>query len=135
MATTVNFKILSILFFISIQIMLRVGTFNCQGLLDDTKKLDLVKDFCEYRLDVLCIQETHLKNDGFEKLALNSSENENIDFFYSGNEQSNYGVGIMVRNNVLCSFKKINERICYLENKCGNRTLVIICGYMHQHQM
>lgn len=108
--------------------MLQIGTFNCQGLLDETKKDLLVRDFCEYNLDILAVQETHMKNHGIEKFH---REGKHLDFFYSGNDTSNHGVGIFVNSKLPCKFKHINERICYVEIKIENenRILYIISAY------
>ena len=47
---------------------IRVGPFNCQGLLHKKKKQFLIKDFLNYKLDVLCIQETHNKETDLKRL-------------------------------------------------------------------
>ena len=40
---------------------MRIGTFNVRGLLLDGKREQLAVDFENYNLDVLCIQEKHLR--------------------------------------------------------------------------
>ena len=40
---------------------MRIATFNVRGLSLEEKRQSLATDFYNYRLDVLCIQETHLR--------------------------------------------------------------------------
>ena len=40
---------------------MRIGTFNVRGLILEEKQKQIAEDFEKYKLDVLCIQETHLR--------------------------------------------------------------------------
>ena len=42
----------------------RFATFNCQGLLNKVKQMDIADDFCHHRLTGMMIQETHLQGHG-----------------------------------------------------------------------
>ena len=46
---------------------MRIATFNVRGISLEDKKHNLATDFKKYRLDALCIQETHLKGTGLEE--------------------------------------------------------------------
>lgn len=116
---------------------IRVGTFNCQGLLNEQKKQFLIKDFINYKIDVLCIQETHNKETGFEEIISNET-GKKFNLFNSGNgEKSVNGVGFLVENTKLVDFKPINDRVCQMKSRiCGTKNnnsnnLVIINAYAY----
>ena len=105
---------------------MRIGTFNARGLLLEEKKQHLAQDFLNYKLDVLCIQETHLR--GTSTLDLKGEKGESLKLFYTGSEaDSHHGVGILVENNRKVLFKRINDRICYI--KLIDKLITVICAY------
>ena len=76
---------------------MRIGTFNVRGLLLDEKREQVAVDFENYNLDVLCIQETHLR--GTDTLNLKGEKGKSLKLFYTGSEtDSHHGIGILVEN-------------------------------------
>ena len=103
----------------------RFCTFNCQGLLNTTKKTLQPDDFKSYRLSAMAIQETHLRNSGVHTLT--STTGEVLYLYYSGNKvKSRNGVGIIVNTNTKVSFKRISDIICMLTRKFDDKNQVTI---------
>ena len=101
---------------------MRIGTLNVRGIKQGEKQTDLATDFKEYKLDVLCIQETHIRDKGRKTLA------GNVELFYTGPSNHSYhGVGIAVSAKRKPVFKEINERICY--TRLTTDRITVICAY------
>ena len=93
---------------------MQIGTFNVRGLILEEKREQVAVDFENYNLDVLCIQETHLR--GTSTLKLKGEKGKSLKLFYTGPEtDSHHGVGILVESNRKIIFNRINDRICYLK--------------------
>ena len=92
----------------------KLGTFNVRGLTKDVKQGQLSNDMSKYKLDVLCIQETKMKDlinidiDGGNRLICLESKS------------GHYGNGFMVakkwKNNIY-KFWRVNDRIAVLQLK------------------
>ena len=96
--------------------MKRICTYNCQGLLDKSKQRLIADDFKEYRLKVMLVQETHMKNEGM--LNLSSTDGEKYNLYYSGHKsKSIHGVGIIVCNKTKVRFTPVSDRICMVTIK------------------
>ncbi len=111
---------------------LRVGTFNCRGLKQEIKKKNILTDLECYKLDVLALQETHLKGSGVTTLTSNNGKQ--YDFYYGGVEETrkgkiNGGVGIIISKDFKADFKPINERICMATIQINNRKHTVISAY------
>ena len=75
-----------------------IGTFNVRGLLEEDKKTQLATDFENYKLDLLCIQETHFG--GTSTLNLKDKKVKFLELFYTGpKDHSHNGVGILIEKN------------------------------------
>ena len=110
---------------------MRISTWNLRGL--DTK--ELVKDLHSYKLDILCVQETHLR--GTDTIKLDNK----YTLYYTGAENSSHhGIGIIIKNNCQAKFKRIDDRICLIEIELDkliedkkeinkNRKLTVISAY------
>ena len=95
----------------------KIGTFNTQGLLDNNKKHLLIKDFEQYNLSVLCVQETHNRHTGVEEIKSEES-GKTYHLYNSGNEKSSHqGVGFLVETNKDIKFTPIDDRICQISTK------------------
>ena len=90
----------------------------------------------KYKLDYLCLQETHLKESG--EIDINSNTGRKLKLFYSGiniedktkSKLRNYaGVGILVDKNFTGYFTKISDRLCYIKFQNKNRSFYIISCY------
>ena len=105
---------------------MRRGTFNVRGLILEEKREQVAVDFENYNLDVLCIQETHLR--GTSTLKLKGEKGKSLKLFYTGPEtDSHHGVGILVESNRKILFNRINDRICYV--KLVEENVAVICAY------
>ena len=108
----------------------KIGTFNCQGLVTSKVKLSmLADDFEKKHIDILAIQETHLKEHGIMDISSNSGKQ--YKFYYSGHKtKSVNGVGIIVNSQRKIEFEPISDRICQLTTKINdNQKLNFICAY------
>ena len=63
---------------------MRIGSFNARGLILEEKQKQLAEDFENYNLDVLCIQETHLR--GTSTLNLKREKGRSLKLFYTGTD-------------------------------------------------
>ena len=107
-----------------------LGSFNCQGLLtSEAKRRTLADDFERKNLDILAVQETHLRNDGVIELL--SFSNKRYKLYYSGSKtESERRVGFIVDSSRKVEFLPISDRICKLTTKINNTdTLEIVCAY------
>ena len=121
---------------------MRIGTWNLRGLKLADKRQHLANDINTYKLDILTVQETHLK--GTDQIELptpnNNTNNRNNDrytLYHTGSDNnSHHGVGIIIKNNTNAHFKRITDRICTLTvdlNEITNnnikRKITIISAY------
>ena len=107
----------------------RICTFNCQGLLDESKKRLIADDFKSYGITAMLLQETHMKGHGVQTLT--STNGEKCYLYYSGHESKSInGVGIVVETKSKVNFRHISSRICMLTNKISNsRQISLISAY------
>src|SRR5437899_1121772 len=91
--------------------LLRIGTLNVRGLRNELKRTTIASDIEKYKLDILLIQETHIKNT--EIFEIKSNKNSKYIVYNSGGG-SFRGVGIITRSDLECSFIPVNDRICYI---------------------
>ena len=89
----------------------KLGTFNVRGLTQDYKQEQLSRDMSNYNLDVLCIQETKIKE------LINIDIDNNRLICLESNSQ-HHGNGFMVskkwKNNIY-KFWRVNDRIAVLQ--------------------
>jgi len=114
--------------------ILNIGTLNCNGINYNLKETMLGTDFENYKLDVLSLQETHLKGNGIKDIY--SVKGRKYILYYSGidensKERNFSGVGILVREDADTTFHPISDRLCYLEYNINNVKWNIICTYAH----
>ena len=106
----------------------KVGTFNAQGLLSETKQMLLADDFHNYKMKAIMVQETHMKGQGI--LDIKSSKGKTARLYYSGHSsKSNHGVGILVAPETQCEFFPISERIIMLKIKNEKIHINLISSY------
>ena len=87
----------------------RICTFNCQGLIDESKKRLIADDFKSYGLTMI-LQETHMKCHGIQ--ILTSTTGEKCYLYYSGHKNKSInGVGIVVEAKSKVNFRPI-ESVC-----------------------
>lgn len=110
---------------------MKVSTYNCQGLLSNNKKQFLIQDFDKYKIDILCLQETHDRESGLEEIISNTTGKRYHLYKSGNNKKSNNGVAFLVNESRNISFLPINDRICKLTTTISNQThnLVVICCY------
>ena len=73
----------------SCAVKMKVGTLNCQGLIQQSmKKQQLADDIEKYRMEVLAIQQTHLKESGVETITSSSGKKMLFTLFRAQNEVS-----------------------------------------------
>ena len=88
-----------------------MGTFNVRGLNAETKKEHLDEDLTNYKMDIICLQETKIK-EGTDVYLKNSR------LITLPTETGHYGNGFIVRKNregEIHRVWKVNERICVLQ--------------------
>ena len=88
-----------------------VGTFNVHGLKSNIRKEHLVKDLEQYKLDIICLQETKIVNE----LDINIGHSRLVNFKPNC---VHYGSGFLISNKVNSSIlhkEQIYDRICYLD--------------------
>ncbi len=81
----------------------------------------------KYKLDILGVQEHHMKGTGV--IDIKSSDNKNVyEFYYTGpKENQHHGVGIVAKKELFADYKPISDRICmatiWIEGEKGNYVL------------
>ena len=110
---------------------MRIASFNVRGLTLDEEKQSIATDFINYKLDVLCIQETHLE--GTKTLELKGEKGNKVRLFHTGSDKHKYhGIGIIVDSDRKTLFKRISDRICFV--KLIDCNVVVICAYSPTNQ-
>ena len=109
---------------------LKVGTLNCRGIRSQFEKTALADDLVKYGLDIVAIQESHIRETGLEIITTTDGKTK-FDLYLTGDGNHSYhGVGIAVRTNCMQgSFSKISNRICTFKTKLNNHQLNFICAY------
>ena len=103
---------------------MKIGTFNVRGLLDKQKLEDLTEDLESYDLDILAVQETHIR--GTHKIALGNK----YTLYNTGSiEHSYHGVGIIVKNKYSAKFVVISERVCKITVESPKFKTTVISAY------
>lgn len=94
---------------------IKFGSLNVRGMLKPEDKMDVVMDMYHNKIQVLGIQETHIKGIGNETIRIKTEDNKikSYDFFYTNSDNDhNHGVGIIVEKVLNATFESISERIC-----------------------
>ena len=92
---------------------LNIGSFNIRGLNSEIRKEQLIHDLESYNLDVLCIQETKIK-DGDSRVIRGNQ----LLCFESNSKH--YGCGFVINkrfSNSIHRFWKVSDRVCVLQIK------------------
>ncbi|GFO26877.1 craniofacial development protein 2-like [Plakobranchus ocellatus] len=87
------------------------GTFNVRGLSCEIKQNQLVEDFDRYKLDILCVQETKIKNGGDWTIR-----GHRVLLYET--ECRHYGNGFIIHKNLepkVLRTWKISDRLCVLQ--------------------
>ena len=91
----------------------RFGTFNCQGLNDKVKQTHIADDFYKFRLAVIMVQETRIKETGLHEFT--SSDGKMVCFYNSVNGAKWIrGVEIITTENTNVTFNLVSKRICII---------------------
>ena len=113
-----------------------VGTLNIRGCKDPYDRSILAKDVLRYDLQILGVQETHLKhqnNQGFENIVALldlPKRSRTYNFFYCGSDKNtHHGVGLLINSALNPTFNRISDRICSAKIQLKSRCLYVICGY------
>ena len=95
---------------------MKIATWNIRGLLEESKLKTLERDLIRYNLDILAVQETHIR--GTDKKLIGNQ----YTFYHTGpTNHSHHGVGIIVRNQYIGNFKVISEKMCKLDVEQENK--------------
>jgi exonuclease III len=106
----------------------RIGTWNIRTLNKEVKKIQLADDITKFDCEIVGVQETHYKGTGVE--ILKASTGETYTLYYTGDDTSSGGVGIIIKETTKAEFKRINDRICQANIMLKeNRKLVVINAY------
>ena len=94
--------------------LLNIGTLNCRGLYNNNlKERQISQDMIDYKLDFLCVQETHIRGKGI--IELDSFKYNKYKLYYSGLDESDKtrnftGVGIICKPDFKCNFTAVSDR-------------------------
>ena len=105
----------------------RVATLNVNTLMKVGQRHLLLKDMERLDIDVLCIQETRLRETGTHKLGDNGSF---WMFLQSADQRGYSGVGVIVRSHLqVFHSENCNERLMIVGLRHMNRELIILSCY------
>jgi len=100
----------------------RLGTWNLRGVYQEGAIKNLVREIKRYKMDIVAVQETHLKDTGVQEI-------ENVTFFRSGNNKRQYGVGFLVEQNMkerVRKFEARSDRLCSIRIRGETANFTII---------
>ena len=99
---------------------INIGTLNVRGLQTEQSKEDLANDMDKYNIQILAVQETHLKGTG--TITIRSSNRKTYKLYYTSKEDNNYhGVGIVISNDMVAGFDRLNDRTCFMRTQLDNK--------------
>ena len=108
-----------------------VGSLNARGIRKEKDQKQLADDMQTYKIDIMGIQEHHLKGTGV--IEIRSKENKDTyELFNTGpNDNKHHGVGIIVRKDLKEDYKETTENIYVATIKLGKqiRNLKFISTY------
>ena len=108
--------------------MIKIASFNVQGLNNKYKQRTLGDDFIRLGVDVMAIQETKIQKQ--ESIQIQASDGTRLTLHNSGHSSRSWkGVGILVKDSTKISFKPISERICIAQIKQNNEKMNIMSVY------
>ena len=92
--------------------LLTVGSLNVRGIRKTSDQTVLADDMQRYKVDILGVQERHLKGSGV--INIRSSDNKDeYKLYYTGpQDNKHHGVGILAKKDLLAEYKKISDRTC-----------------------
>ena len=110
---------------------LNIGTLNVRGVKQQIQQQTLGRDALSYDIQVLGLSETHLAGEGLEEISVsvNNQQRKYILFYTGSVNKSFHGVGLLVQKDLNPSFKRISDRICYVNIKLSTRWLHVISAY------
>ncbi len=89
-----------------------IGSLNVRGIKEESEQTKLADDMQKYRLEILGIQEHHMKGTGVINIKTSDRKNE-YEMYYTGPTVNKYhGVGIVIKKDFQAEFDKISDRIC-----------------------
>ena len=74
---------------------IQIESINCRGLRDQLKRMDIFEKAKTEKINILCLQETHI----IEEDIITLKDEWNINFIISGKETNSGGILIAVQNN------------------------------------
>ena len=80
-----------------------------------------MKQLNKYKLDIIALQETHIKESGISQI-------ENYFLLNSGSEITRFGVGFLISMEMkvrLRNFTPLSDRLCYMEFEEGGRVALL----------
>ena len=89
--------------------MIKIGSLYCRGLRYNLKETQIATDFKTYKLDILAVQETHIKDTSVKQIK--PLKGSLLNFYSSGNSHRT-GVGIITDQNFRGTFTPISDRLC-----------------------
>ena len=75
--------------------MIQIESVNVRGLRDRKERMDILSRAIEDKINILCLQETHLIEEGRQILK----QEWNADYFISGKDRKSGGVMVIIDNN------------------------------------
>ena len=109
--------------------ILTFGTLNVRGIQQEMDKIRLADDMQKYKMDILGIQETHLKGSGTEEITTSDKKGKYILFYTGSDTHNHHGVGIVTSRDFIPEFSKINNRTCKMDSKLTDRKITFISTY------
>lgn len=103
---------------------INIGTINVRGLTSKFKEETLIEDIRKYNLDITTVTETHIKEE--EDLR---KYNKYTGFFVNENNNRHHGCGIIIKEELNPTFKKLHARICTAKLKLKTNHLHVISAY------
>lgn len=102
--------------------VIKVGTWNLQGIYEEGAVLNLVQEAKRYKLDILAMQETHLKDNSIVEI-------EEYVLFTSGGTTRRFGTGFLVSKKMkgkVIKFQAISDRMCKLQVRDKHKNITML---------
>ena len=110
----------------------RIGTLNVQGGNQPAKKQSLAEDMRSYKCDAILLTETRIRGRKQEEEISTIDGKTKFNLITVGlDAATRYGVGIIIKKDIIHDFEEVNDRICRTTIKMQNNrpNIDLVCAY------
>lgn len=101
---------------------INIATWNLQGIFEEGAVKNLISEAKRYNIDIMMLQETHLKDSTITEI-------EGYILFNSGSDIRRYGTGFLVKENLkeaIRKFRPLTDRLCCIQLRAEKKNISLV---------